>query len=87
MNHSTNLHHQTIAHDFLTFGNDGIGLNRAAELRAGYRANRHPAAPNRSRPFLALRRLSGHVLIAAGTTLAGAVPAPMAAPDGHETGL
>lgn len=75
MNHPAYVHRHTIAHDFLTFGNDGIGLNRAAERRAEEQANHQVAASLAAPDTLhVVRRWLGNVLIATGTAIAGAVP-------------
>jgi hypothetical protein len=75
MNHPPYVHRQSIASDFLTYGNDGIGLNRAAELRASDLAATSVAATLPSTTaFGSIRRLVGNLLIVTGTALAGAVP-------------
>ncbi len=75
MNHPPYVHRHTIAHDFLTYGNNGIGVNRAFERRAEEQANHQvnllTRGPGRSISF---RRRLGSLLIASGTAISGAVP-------------
>lgn len=85
MNHPAYAHRQTVTDDFLTFGNEGIAINRAAERRDREGADHRLAATlDMPGPLRSVRRLIGQRLIAAGTTLAGAVPVP--APDASEPG-
>jgi hypothetical protein len=62
----------SISRDFYQYGLDGIGINRASEIRSAERtragisiALRAPGRPS------AIRRWLGTVLIAAGTGIAG----------------
>ncbi|MEJ7902494.1 MAG: hypothetical protein WKF63_11655 [Thermomicrobiales bacterium] len=65
----------SVSRDFLTYGNDGIGVNRAFERRieerSRYQADLLARGPNGS---LSFRRKLGSLLIAAGTAISGAVP-------------
>ncbi|MDQ3443887.1 MAG: hypothetical protein M3490_09795 [Chloroflexota bacterium] len=77
MNHPAYDHRHTITDDFLTYGNDGIILNRAAERRAHEATGRQLAATlGTTCPLTSLRHLVGTLLISAGTALSGAVPGP-----------
>lgn len=85
MNHPTHPSRNSMSQDFFTFGNEGIGLNQAAERRAVEQADRHLAAAlHTPGPLGSLRRRAGSLLIAIGTAVAGAVPCPN--PDTAEHG-
>ncbi len=84
MNHPANAHRPTVSHDFLTFGNHGIELNRAAERRAHEVTNRYLAATlGTAGPLTSIRQLVGALLISAGTALSGAVPPSSPEVTGH----
>jgi hypothetical protein len=72
MNHQTQIPRHTISHDFLTYGHEGIGLNRAMERRAAERERDLIAATHRA-PGLpsSVRRWLGDIMIAIGTGIAG----------------
>ena len=68
----TRIPRHSISHDFLTYGHNGLGLNRADELRAAERERDHLAATVRapgSPSFV--RRWLGDLMIALGTGIAG----------------
>ncbi len=84
MNHPANVHRHTVSHDFLTFGNHGIELNRAAERRAHEATNRRLAASfGTASPATSIRQRVGALLISAGTALSGAVPPSNPEVTGH----
>ncbi len=65
----------SMSQDFLTFGNEGIALNRAAERRAVEQADNHLAVTLQiPSPLVSLRRWLGNALIATGAAISGAVP-------------
>lgn len=85
MNHPPYVNRHSITDDFLTYGNEGIGLNRAAELRLRDRADRQADAARQATGRIgSLRRRAGTLLIATGTALAGSVPTP--SPEASEPG-
>ncbi len=84
MNHPAYVQKHTVSNDFLTFGNDGIALNRAAERRAQEQASHQVAASLGAPDTLhVVRRWLGNVLIAAGGAIAGAVPTTDREVAGH----
>jgi hypothetical protein len=78
MNHRQSSTQHSIANDFFTFGNDGIGLHHAAERRVAER-ERNRLATHQPHRVGAFRRRLGALLIAAGQDIRGeCMPAPQA---------
>jgi hypothetical protein len=62
----------SISHDLLTFGHEGLGVNRANERRAAERNRDHITATLRaSGTPSSARRWLGNAMIAIGTGIAG----------------
>jgi len=84
MNHPSHPSRNSMSRDFLTFGNDGIGLNRAFERRAAEQAHYHVAASlGAPGALLFVRRWLGNLLIATGAAISGAVPSSDPEVAGH----
>ena len=87
MNHPSHPFRNSMSSDFLTFGNQGIELNRALERRANERARDYLDATDSrlavGRPLLTMRSLIGAALIAVGGTIAGAAPSAEPEATGH----
>lgn len=84
MNHPSHPSRNSMCCDFLTFGNDGIGLNRAFERHAEEQArNRVAASLGAPGVLFVVRRWLGNALITTGAAIAGAVPSSGPEAAGH----
>ena len=81
MNQSHTSIHNRMAHDFHTFGLDGIGLNRVAERHAVEAHRNEVAALISGTKRNPIRWALGALLLAAGRSLAGTKLAPPVPPD------
>jgi hypothetical protein len=72
MNHQTRIPRHSIAHDFLSFGHEGLALSRATERREAERArDRLRAAHQTPGHPSSVRRWLGDMMITIGTGIAG----------------
>ncbi|MDQ3656028.1 MAG: hypothetical protein M3457_13250 [Chloroflexota bacterium] len=84
MNYPSRPSRNSMSRDFLTFGNDGIALNRTFERRLAEQARDHMAASlGAPGALLFVRRWLGNVLIATGAAIAGAVSSSDPEVAGH----
>jgi hypothetical protein len=84
MTHPRTRIHDRMAHDFHTFGLDGIGLNRVAERHAAEARRNEVAALRSGKTRQPLRYAIGGLLLMAGRYLEGktvATPALPQSPD------